>query len=74
MIQIDGSSLSVKQIASVAAGSEKVELGKSARLNVQKSRKNLEKHIAEIIGNWLSQHDRESIVLATKARFKTADQ
>lgn len=47
MIQIDGSSLSIKQIASVAAGSEKVELGKSARLNVQKSRKNLEKHIAE---------------------------
>ena len=47
MIQIDGSSLSIKQIASVAAGSEKVELGKSARLNVQKSRKNLEKHIAD---------------------------
>jgi len=47
MIQIDGSSLSIKQIASVAAGTDKVELSKSARLNVQKSRKNLEKHIAD---------------------------
>lgn len=27
----------------------------------------------EIIGRWLSVHDRESIVLATKARFRTAD-
>ena len=47
MIEIDGSSLSVKQIASVSAGADKVELSKSARLNVQKSRKNLEKHIAD---------------------------
>jgi len=27
----------------------------------------------EIIGTWLSQHDRQDIVLATKARFRTAD-
>ena len=27
----------------------------------------------EIIGNWLSHHDRESVVLATKARFKTGE-
>lgn len=46
MIEIDGSSLSVKQIASVSVGTDKVELSKNARLNVQKSRKNLEKHIA----------------------------
>ena len=46
MIEIDGSSLSLKQIASVSAGTDKVELSKNARLNVQKSRKNLEKHIA----------------------------
>ena len=47
MIEIDGSSLSVKQIASVSVGTDKVELSKNARLNVQKSRKNLEKHIAD---------------------------
>ncbi len=46
MIEIDGSSLSVKQIASVSVGTDKVELSKNARLNVQKSRMNLEKHIA----------------------------
>jgi aryl-alcohol dehydrogenase-like predicted oxidoreductase len=27
----------------------------------------------EIIGSWLSHHDRQDIVLATKARFRTAD-
>ncbi len=27
----------------------------------------------EIIGKWLSRHDREDVVVATKARFRTAD-
>ena len=47
MIKIDGSSLLIKEIASIAAGTENVELSENARMNVQRSRRDLEKHMAE---------------------------